>query len=73
MRYPWLSTNYTPHAIDIPPHVMLMDKIEALKAEFNKQTTNIVEDMRTELNAQNFGWELYKAGCVLDDIKAASE
>ena len=45
---------------------MLMDEIEALKEDFEKQTTNIVEDMRTELNAWNVGGDLYKAGCVLD-------
>ena len=52
---------------------MLMAEIEALKAEFEKQTTNIVEDMKTELNARNIDGDLYKAGCVLDDIKAANE
>ena len=52
---------------------MLMDEIEALKEDFEKQTTNIVEDMRTELNAWNVGGELYKAGCVLDEIKAGNE
>ena len=50
-----------------------MDEIEALKAEFEKQTTHIVEDMRTELNARNVGGDLYKSGCVFDDIKAANE
>ena len=27
IRYPWLSTNYTPYATGIPPHVMLMAEI----------------------------------------------
>ena len=44
---------------------MLMSEIEALKAAFDKQTTHIVEHTRIELNAQNVGWDLYKAGCVL--------
>ena len=35
--------------------------------------THIVEDMRTELDSWNVGGNLYKAGCVLDDIKAANE
>ena len=29
--------------------------------------------MRTELNARNVGGDLYKVGCVLDEIKAANE
>ena len=47
IRHPWLSTNYTPYTTGIPPLVMLMAEIEALKAEFGKQTTHIVEDMIT--------------------------
>ena len=52
---------------------MLMAEIEALKADFEKQTTHIAEDMRTEINAWNVGGDLYKAGCVLDEIKAGNE
>ena len=44
-----------------------------MKAEFDKQTTHIVKGIRTELNARNVGGDLYKAGCVLDKIKAANE
>ena len=36
IRHPWLSTNYTPSATGISPHVMLMAEIEALKAAFEK-------------------------------------
>ena len=50
-----------------------MAEIQAQKAEFEKQITNIVEDMRTEINAQNVGGDLYKAGFVLDEIKAGNE
>ena len=51
---------------------MLMFKIEALNAEFETQKIHIVEDMRQELNARNVGGDLYKAGYVLDKIKAAN-
>ena len=44
-----------------------------LKADFDKQTTHIAKDMRTELNAQNVGGYLNKAGYVLEEIKAANE
>ena len=48
---------------------MLMADIEALKVEFEKQTTHIVEDTRTELNDQNACGDLYKSGCVLEKSK----
>ena len=47
-------------------------KIEASKAAFEKQTTHIVKDMRTELNARNVDGDLCKAGCVLDEIISAN-
>ena len=47
ISYPWLSTNYTPYATGITPHVMFMAEIQALNAAFEKQTTHIVEDMIT--------------------------
>ena len=65
IRYPWFSTNDSPYATGIPLHFILMAEIEALKAEFEKQTTHIVEDIRTELNARNVGGDLYKVRCVL--------
>ena len=68
-----MVTNYNPYATGIPLHVVVMDKIEVLRAAFEKQKTHIVEDMRTELNAGNVGGDLYKVGCVLDQIKAANE
>ena len=58
IRYPWFSTNYTPYATSITPHVILMAEIEVLKAEFEKQTTHIVEDIRTDLNAKKCWWGL---------------
>ena len=67
-----MSTNYTPYATGIPLRVILMAEIEALKAEFEKQTTHIFKDIRTELNARNVGRDLYKVGCVLGKIKAAN-
>ena len=73
IRYPWLITSYTPYATGIPQHVMLMAKIEALKVGFEKQTTHIFEETRLEINAQNVRGDLYKAGGVLDKIKAANE
>ena len=57
-----MSTNYTPYATVIPTHVMLMAEIDVLKEEFEKQTTHIVKDMRTEINAQNVGGDLLKSG-----------
>ena len=68
-----MSTNYTPYATGIPRNVMLMARIEAPKAVFEKQTTHIVEEMRTELNARNVDGGLYKAGCVLEKIKVTNE
>ena len=52
---------------------MLMSKIDVLNSVFEKQTTYIVEEMRTELNAQNVGGDLYKEGCAWEKIKSDNE
>ena len=52
---------------------MLMLEIESLKANFEQQTEDIVQEMRNELNESNVGGYLQKYGCVLDKIKAANE
>ena len=72
-RYPWTSRTHTPYFTVIPPHVILMSEIESLKATFEQQTRDIVQEMRNELNERNVGGDLQKSGCVLDEIKAAYE
>ena len=72
-RYPWTSTTYTPYFTGIPPHVMLMSEIESLKADFEQQTRDIVQEIRNELNEKNVGGDLNKYGCVLDEKKPANE
>ena len=57
---------YTPYFTEIPPHVILILEIESLKATFEQQTRDIVQEMRNELNERNVGADLHKAGCVLD-------
>ena len=44
-----------------------------MKATFEQQTRDIVQEMRNELNERNSGEDLYRSGCVLDRIKAANE
>ena len=44
-----------------------------MKATFDYQTIDIVQEIRNELNEKNVGGGLHKAGCILDEIKAANE
>ena len=52
---------------------MLMLEIESLKATFEQQTRDIVQETRNELNERNVGRNLHKSGCILDKRKAANE
>ena len=49
-----------------------MPEIESLKATFEQQTRDRVQEMRNELTYMNVGGDKYKAGCVIDKIKAAN-
>ena len=44
-----------------------------MKATFEQQTRNIVQEIINEFNDINIGGDLYKSGCVLDEIKASDE
>ena len=44
-----------------------------MKATFAHQTRNIVQKMGNELNGRNVGGYLYKAGCIIDKLKAANK
>ena len=72
-RYPWAIITYTTYFTGILPHAMLMLEIESVKANFEQQTRDIVQDTRNDLNERNFGGDLHKDGCVLDEIKEANE
>ena len=45
---------------------MLMSEIESLKANFEHQTRDIVQEIRNELNERNVGESLHKDGCILE-------
>ena len=44
-----------------------------MKANFEQQTRDIVEETRNELNERNVDGYLHKAGYIHDEIKAANE
>ena len=73
IRYPWTITTYTLYFTVIPLHCILMSEIESLKATFEQQTRDIVQEMRNEYNERNAGADLHKAGCVLDKMNASNE
>ena len=64
---------YTPYFTVIPPHVILILEIESLKATFEQQTRDIVQEMINELNEKNVGGYLHKPGCIIDETKVANE
>ena len=44
-----------------------------MKATFEQQTRDIVQETRNESNERNVGGDLHKPGCVIDKIKVANE
>ena len=52
---------------------MLMSEIKSMKANFEQQTQDIVQETGNEFNERNVGGDLHKGGCILDEIKAANE
>ena len=55
IRYPWDSTKYTPFQTGIPPHVMLLSEIEAMKnrmSQLNSKLLTIDESLNVDNKAR---------------------
>jgi len=69
IRYPWNSTMYTPVTTGIPPHVVMMNQFKSFKLKLEKQTGNLIDALKKELNDRGVGGDAYKANQILQDLK----
>ena len=56
---------FTPCAMFIPPHVIMMAAIDNLKLNISQQTKNIFDGMRDELDQHSVGGYSYQATMVI--------
>ena len=55
VAYPWNSTEYTPKVTGVPPHVLLMAKMEELMIRFKELRTDIKCDFDSSLDSRGIG------------------
>ena len=67
--YPWTATRFTPKFTGIPPHVVILVKMEELKLEMKQQTAVIVEKLKMELDERSIGGADYRATQILQEVK----
>ena len=68
-RFPWNCTKYTPVFTGIPPHVVIMNEIEASKAAMNIQTGNIVSAIKVEMDERHLGGDEFQSRVIFDEMK----
>jgi hypothetical protein len=73
VKYPWNKTRFTPNFTGIPPHVSLMAEVQQLKMELQKQKTEIMDELKKELDERNFGGDAYQATRIFDQMRNQHE
>jgi len=48
-KFPWEMTEYTPHPTGIPPHVMILNQLEAMQKQMTMQVDEICVRMSTNV------------------------
>ena len=70
IAYPWNSTEFTPKITGVPPHVLLMSKMENLLIKFDKMRGDIKEDFNGVLDNRGVGGSEYHTNQILEAIKS---
>ena len=62
------KSQYCPRLTGIPPHIALINQVEALKAAVEQSEIRLGDVIRTELNARGVGGEVFQANSILDAV-----
>ena len=54
-RYPWNATKKTPVFTGLPPHMVIMSKMEEMKVQMAGMRKGIADDTRAEFDKRRFG------------------
>ena len=73
VQFPWNKTKDTPYFTGIPPHVMMMTELEALRLKLDDHKDQIVDGLREELDRRSVGGSEYQTRQVLDEVRKAHE
>ncbi|MEM7283659.1 MAG: hypothetical protein AAF438_18745, partial [Pseudomonadota bacterium] len=69
VSYPWKATAFSPKPTGIPPHVMILVRMEELKMELAQQSERIMERLKSELDERSVGGSEYRATRIMEDVK----
>ena len=69
IAYPWNATEFTPIITGVPPHVLLMSKMENLLMKFEKIRGDIRDDFGGMLDNRGVGGSEFHTNQILEAIK----
>ena len=73
IAFPWNSTQDTPKITGVPPHVLLISKVEELLQKFSALRVDIKGDIGGMLDIRGVGGSEYHTNQILDAIKIAQQ
>ena len=79
VRFPWEVTPCTPKSSGIPPHILILNKLEAMDKQMSafpqeildgicKEIQDLRQSMRDELDSRNIGGPEFGAKQIMEDI-----
>ena len=66
---PWEATKFSPKMTGVPPHIIIMAKMEELMLKFNALRVNLKDDFGGMLDCRGVGGSEYHTNQILDAIK----
>ena len=72
IAYPWNMTRYTPKITGVPPHVLLMNKMEELLQKFEGIRGDIKDDVGGMLDSRGVGGSEFHTNQILEAIRNIS-
>ena len=84
VRYPWELTPYSPKPTGIPPHVMLLNKLEGMEKQFStypelimngfrQEMKELRQSIKEELDNRNMGGPEYTAREIMKELMAETK
>lgn len=70
--YPWNKSRNAPNITGIPPHVILLAKVEELESKFERFKNELLEGVQTMLDARNVGTPEFYHHQVMNALQAAT-
>lgn len=69
VAYPWDATSDTPKSTGVPPHVLVLAEMEALKTSIKDLQFQLLSNMKEEMDRRGFSDSSFQSREIIDAVK----